>query len=591
VSVNVYHDYSGLGVVGPESMSLPAGEEYDLSQLYGEHITAGGVVFVDYEGQTFAVSKVVVEKYAAITYLANEPGGQGGPHVEHILANSQYTIISDYATNISPAPGRHFAGWNTQADGLGTNYYIGQSIFVTDNLTLYAKWIIPSFILPEFEFGGLGGVVSAGISFPNNDGDSVRSVTVYDEADLICPLYVFDEGYSYKMIISYDVAYEISYNSNGGAGSMDSAYAPFGAEVTLAENGFSNAGYVFDGWNTAPDGLGASYGNGVTFTYDMDYDLVLYAQWMHRTDLGYVVHYYRQGSTTSVANSKVVSGQAAGVVVTEYAIAIVGYSAVAPTAITATLNVADNVFVFYYTQNSGSGNGGSGGSGGSSSGGGSTHSPSPSPSPSSSPSPLPSLSPSPSPSSVPEGEVEVPVWAFVNLVLSVAGLILAVLAVVWALFSRNQKQKGAQNYESGGSMGQVYVAKHGGVQGQGAEQEDVSERKQRRDVWLFAAFVLGIAGIIVFLLTEDMRNPMVMVDRWTIVNVVVFLAEILAIVLVFKRKKKYRRRHRKHRTNQPLCLRYIITSLFIFLKERLPLKADATMSASIQFFNEPPKNL
>ncbi|MCL2477709.1 MAG: hypothetical protein FWE73_10590, partial [Candidatus Bathyarchaeota archaeon] len=48
---------------------------------------------------------------------------------------------------------------------------------------------------------------------------------------------------------------------------------------------------------------------------------------------------------------------------------------------------------------------------------------------------------------------------------------------------------------------------------------------------------MGIAGIIVFLLTEDMSRTMTLVDKWTIVNVIIFAVQITAIVFTFKRKK------------------------------------------------------
>ena len=45
---------------------------------------------------------------------------------------------------------------------------------------------------------------------------------------------------------------------------------------------------------------------------------------------------------------------------------------------------------------------------------------------------------------------------------------------------------------------------------------------------------MGIVGIVVFLLTEDMSRPMALVDNWTIVNVIILIVELIAIVLAFK---------------------------------------------------------
>jgi Mg2+/citrate symporter len=117
------------------------------------------------------------------------------------------------------------------------------------------------------------------------------------------------------------------------------------------------------------------------------------------------------------------------------------------------------------------------------------------------------------------------VWAFVNLVVNVVGLILAIVVVVCMLLRRKRKEQKCKQQRC--------------VKDQTMEMYDEVEtqQKQRRTLWLFVAVVMGIAGIIVFLLTEDMRNPMVMVDKWTIVNVILFIVEIIAVALIFKRKK------------------------------------------------------
>ncbi|MDR0470616.1 MAG: hypothetical protein LBH79_02675 [Nitrososphaerota archaeon] len=48
---------------------------------------------------------------------------------------------------------------------------------------------------------------------------------------------------------------------------------------------------------------------------------------------------------------------------------------------------------------------------------------------------------------------------------------------------------------------------------------------------------MGIAGITVFLLTEDLSRTMGLVDNWTIVNVIILVVEIIAATLVFKYTK------------------------------------------------------
>ncbi|MEE1253465.1 MAG: InlB B-repeat-containing protein [Paludibacteraceae bacterium] len=67
--------------------------------------------------------------------------------------------------------------------------------------------------------------------------------------------------------------YTISYNANGGSGTMEST------TNVVAANTFTREGYTFAGWNTVADGTGTSYAAG-------DYissDLTLYAQWEENT--------------------------------------------------------------------------------------------------------------------------------------------------------------------------------------------------------------------------------------------------------------------------------------------------------------------
>ena len=74
--------------------------------------------------------------------------------------------------------------------------------------------------------------------------------------------------------------FSVVFDANGGSGSMDmevySAYYK-GYEEKLPENAFTREGYVFIGWNTAPDGSGTAYTNEQAITISQN--LKLYAQW------------------------------------------------------------------------------------------------------------------------------------------------------------------------------------------------------------------------------------------------------------------------------------------------------------------------
>ena len=71
--------------------------------------------------------------------------------------------------------------------------------------------------------------------------------------------------------------FAITYDANGGTGTMDKQTAEAGATVTLTANAFTRSGYTFTGWNTAKDGSGTTYSDKASVK--VEGDMALYAQW------------------------------------------------------------------------------------------------------------------------------------------------------------------------------------------------------------------------------------------------------------------------------------------------------------------------
>ncbi|MCL2477198.1 InlB B-repeat-containing protein [Candidatus Bathycorpusculum sp.] len=103
------------------------------------------------------------------------------------------------------------------------------------------------------------------------------------------------------------------------------------------------------------------------------------------------------------------------------------------------------------------------------------------------------------PTPSPEPEEPLATWALANLVFSIIGLI-ALLVVICVLLQKRQKQ---------------------------------TQKKAISKVCLFTAFILGIAGILVFFLTQDLSLQMGTVDSWTIVNAALFVSEILTLIFFY----------------------------------------------------------
>ena len=72
-------------------------------------------------------------------------------------------------------------------------------------------------------------------------------------------------------------AYTVSFNANGGTGSMTAKSVTIGSSVTLPKCTFTKSGYVFAGWATSSNGS-VAYGDCVSITPTAN--VVLYAQWI-----------------------------------------------------------------------------------------------------------------------------------------------------------------------------------------------------------------------------------------------------------------------------------------------------------------------
>ncbi|MGM9635627.1 MAG: InlB B-repeat-containing protein, partial [Candidatus Avispirillum sp.] len=69
----------------------------------------------------------------------------------------------------------------------------------------------------------------------------------------------------------------VTFNANGGEGSMEAQTIESGVDAVLADNSFTREHYSFKEWNTAQDGNGTSYKNGATVNFTED--TTLYATW------------------------------------------------------------------------------------------------------------------------------------------------------------------------------------------------------------------------------------------------------------------------------------------------------------------------
>ena len=100
----------------------------------------------------------------------------------------------------------------------------------------------------------------------------------------LLPVHAAAEGES-----AAPATYTITFDANGGEGTMAPQTVTAGAGVTLNANAFTRKGYSFKGWATTADGAVSGYSDGQTLTSAcIQKNMTLYAQWVQQTLAGTV---------------------------------------------------------------------------------------------------------------------------------------------------------------------------------------------------------------------------------------------------------------------------------------------------------------
>lgn len=139
-----------------------------------------------------------------VTYNAN--GGSGAPSSQTKTYGTNLTLSSTKPSRT----GYTFAGWNTKADGSGTNYAAGATYTSNAALNLYAKWTL--------------------------------------------------------------ITYKVTYNANGGSGAPGQQTKNYGQTLALSSTKPTKANYNFMGWATSATGS-VAYTSGASYTTNADITL------------------------------------------------------------------------------------------------------------------------------------------------------------------------------------------------------------------------------------------------------------------------------------------------------------------------------
>lgn len=160
--------------------------------------------------------------------------------------------------------GFEFLNWNTEADGSGTTYADGAEFSFTADATLHAQWK----------------EIKTTPSNPETPENPTQPEQPQNPETPSTP----------------KTTYTVTFDANGGSGTIANISVEEGSEITLPENTFTKNSYIFAGWATSADG-DVSYSDKTKIT--VTGNTTLYAKW---TAITYTITYEPNGGKNADGN-------------------------------------------------------------------------------------------------------------------------------------------------------------------------------------------------------------------------------------------------------------------------------------------------
>lgn len=236
-----------------------------------------------------------------LSYNVNTPAGSnapGTPASQTVPYNTAAADKSGWAAgDTGKIPGYRFDGWYTAPNG-GNKYDFNTPL--TGNVTVYAHWIGNGYTV-RFAGNGATGGGTPDQAFQYNIGQNLRrngftrdgytftgwkradNQQAYGDGQWVTNLTTQPNGIV-TMVAQWSAnEAHIRYNPNPPAGKTAGGNGTpnwdghTGDTPAIGGNGWTIDGYTFAGWTTSPDGSGARYAPGASWTANGT--LTLYAQW------------------------------------------------------------------------------------------------------------------------------------------------------------------------------------------------------------------------------------------------------------------------------------------------------------------------
>ncbi|MCD7824913.1 MAG: InlB B-repeat-containing protein, partial [Clostridiaceae bacterium] len=266
--------------------------------------------FSDIEAETLVLTAEWIPDTYKVTLNTN-----GGTVTSGAISSYQYTKGATLPAGADKT-GYTFQGWYTAEDLTGESITkIGPEEYGDKNF--YAGWEANTFTIVYDANGGSGSMPNqtmtydtveklpanafsrTGYTFQGWTTASSSSTVTYADQESVKNL----SSTSGSTVTLYAVwkanSYTVTYDTNGGSGTMSSSTVTYGDVWTASKCSFTKTGYTFAGWNTKADGSGTAYEAGLSATCNTAAGYTLYAQWEANT---FTIAYDANGGSGSMAN-------------------------------------------------------------------------------------------------------------------------------------------------------------------------------------------------------------------------------------------------------------------------------------------------
>ena len=268
------------------SDTVPTRANYEFG---GWSVSPDGAA-ADYNSRDVYAENISVTLYAVwrphsykITFDAN--GGSGAP----VSTEKFYGIDATLPSGIPAKSGFGFAGWSDSKTG-SVKYLPGAVYTANGNATLYAVWTTEKY---DVTFDANGGINTPSVHSLAKNLDLIIPLTIPEKTGYTflgwsesrtatAPDYLIGEKYTRKSSVTlyavWEVArYTLTFDVNGGTGSIASVTFTFGTSATLPASIPSRIGHTFLGWSENAGASTAEFKAGASYSYNRS--ALLYAVW------------------------------------------------------------------------------------------------------------------------------------------------------------------------------------------------------------------------------------------------------------------------------------------------------------------------